>query len=65
MMVVMSAFAANLNQENNQLQKKTNYIQAEVDLPNNEDKRDASNINKLRRPATINSNGTFWSRRIV
>ena len=31
MMVVMSAFAANLNQENNQLQKKNDYIQAEVD----------------------------------
>ena len=45
MMVVMSAFAANLNQENNQLQKKNDYIQAEVDSLNTKI-NDASKIEK-------------------
>ena len=51
MMVVMSAFAANLNQENNQLQKKNDYIQAEVDSLNTKI-NDASNINKIEKTAT-------------
>ena len=50
MMVVMSAFAANLNQENNQLQKKNDYIQAEVDSLNTKI-NDASNINKIEKTA--------------
>lgn len=51
MMVVMSAFAANLNQENNQLQKKNDYIQAEVDSLNTKI-NDAGNINKIEKTAT-------------
>lgn len=51
MIVVMSAFAANLNQENNQLQKKNDYIQAEVDSLNTKI-NDASNINKIEKTAT-------------
>ena len=49
--VVMSAFAANLNRKNNELQKKNDYIQAEIDSLNTKI-NDASNINKIEKTAT-------------
>ena len=49
--VVMSAFAANRNRKNNELQKKNDYIQAEIDSLNTKI-NDASNINKIEKTAT-------------
>lgn len=49
--VVMSAFAANLNRKNNELQKKNDYIQAEIDSLNTKI-NDASNINNIEKTAT-------------
>lgn len=49
--VVMSAFAANLNRKNNELQKKNDYIQAEINSLNTKI-NDASNINKIEKTAT-------------
>lgn len=49
--VLLSAMAANLNQQNNELKKKNDYIQAEIDSLNIKI-GDASNIDKIETTAT-------------
>lgn len=49
--VLLSAMAANFNQQNNELKKKNDYIQAEIDSLNIKI-GDASNIDKIEKTAT-------------
>lgn len=51
LIVLMSAFAANLKRENNQIQSSNEYLQAEIDSLSNQ-VGDSTNISKIETAAT-------------
>lgn len=51
LIVLMSAFAANLKRENNELESSNEYLQAEIDSLTNQI-GDSTNINKIETAAT-------------